>query len=455
MSKGAAQRLLKGMMASGFGQIVSVVVTLVSMPVFIHLLGPSGFADWTLLGSIPATLALNDLGFGMAATAEMTQRVAREDRQGALRVFQSCWLLVSAVSAAAFLLLFPFALWGPWVQWVNLAQLDASSARICGALMILLMLGQQQLSLIAAAYKSDGLYARVTVIENWQRLLQYVVGFTCCFFAGTVTSFVAGFVITYLAFVVFMAVDLRRQRPWITWGRSHASWEEVKPLVKPALSFAAYPFGIALNLQAMIWVINLSLGPVQGYWSAMRTLSRAVIQVAQIFIGPAPVEISAALGRDDRLLAQRIHHSVLQAGLLASAVACSGLALFGRPIFELFTKGKYEYGIGLFLLFLGVALLNSAWNVSMSVAYAVNRHMALTIAYLAANGAAFIIGVLMAKSAGLEGLAFALLAVDALMVVIVLRKALTILQETPGGLLRALVQNPLTLLKRLKSETKG
>lgn len=455
MSKGAAQRLLKGMAASGFGQVVSVIVTLVSMPVFIHLLGPSGFADWTLLGSIPATLALNDLGFGMAATAEMTQRVAREDRMGALRVFQSCWLLVSSVSLGAFLLLFPLALWGPWIQWVNLAQLDASSARLCGALMILLMLGQQQLSLIAAAYKSDGLYARVTVIENWQRLLQYVVGFGCCFLTRTVASFVAGFVVTYLAFVVFMAVDLRKQRTWITWGRAHASWDEVKPLIKPALSFAAYPFGIALNLQAMIWVINLTLGPVQGYWNAMRTLSRAVIQVAQIFIGPAPVEIAAALGRDNRPLAQRIHHSVLQAGLLASAGACAGLAVFGGPIFELFTKGKYEYGAGLFFLFLGVALLNSAWNVSMSVAYAVNRHMTLTVAYLAANGAAFLFGILLARSSGFEGLALALLAVDAFMVIIVLRKALTVLQETPGGLLRALAENPLTLLKRLKSESKA
>lgn len=453
MSKGAAERLLKGIAASGFGQVVSVIVTLASMPIFIHLLGPAGFADWTLIGSIPATLALNDLGFGMAATAEMTQRVAREDRQGALRVFQSCWLLVSAVSLLAFLLLFPFALMGPWVEWVKLAKLDVDSARICAALMILLMLGQQQLSLIAAAYKSDGLYARVTVIENWQRLLQYVAGFACCFIVPTVTSFVAGFVATYVAFVLFMAIDLKRQRPWIAWGRSRASWNEVKPLIKPALSFAAYPFGIALNLQAMVWVINITLGPVQGYWSAMRTLSRAVIQVAQVFVGPAPVEIAAALGRDDRPLAQRIHHSVLQAGLLASASACAGLAVFGQPLFQFFTKGKYEYGFGLFLLLLGVALLNSAWNVSLSVAYAVNRHMTLTIAYLAANGTAFLVGVPLAKANGLEGLALALLAVDAFMVIIVLRKALAILKESPKGLIRALSQNPLTSLRRLKSES--
>jgi len=450
-----AERLLKGMAATGFGQIVSVVVTFASLPLFIHLLGKPGFEDWTLLGSIPATLALNDLGFGMAATAEMTQRVAREDRQGALRVFQSCWVLVSCVSVLAFILLFPFAVWGPWTGWVRLAQLDSNGARLAASLMILLMLGQQQLSLIAAAYKSDGLYARVTVIENWQRLLQYVVGFGCCFYARTVTSFVVGFVITYLAFVVFMAFDLRRQRPWISWGKSHASWDEVKPLIKPALSFAAYPFGIALNLQAMIWVINLTLGPVQGYWSAMRTLSRAVIQAAQIVIGPAPVEISAALGKDDLPLARRIHHAVLQAGLLISAAACIGLGVFGQPLFHFFSKGQYEFGYGLFFILLGVAFLNSAWNVSMSVAYAVNRHMTLTIGYLAANGVAYLIGISLAKESGLEGLALVLLAVDAFMVVIVLRKALGILQETPGGLAKSLTKNPLSLLKRLKSESKA
>lgn len=450
MSESAGKRLLRGMAAAGFGQVVTVLVSLGSLPLFVLLLGKGGFEDWTLLGSLPMALAQTDLGFGMAATAEMTQRVARENRDGALKVFQSCWVLVTTISVIAFLLIFPFALWGPWYGWLKWSSVSEGEARLVFALLAAMILGQQQLSLIAAAYKSDGLYARVTMIENWMRLAQYAGGFLICLFSPSVLSFAIGFAGIYLAFTAYMAVDLRRQRPWLKWGFKEAGWSEIKPLIRPALSFAAYPLGISLNQQGFLWVINVALGPVQGYWSALRTLSRAVVQGAQIVIGPAPVEISAAVGRDDLPFARKLHHTVSQAGMLLALIGVAALLALGPFIFAFFTAGKYEFSYPLFILLLVAAFFNAAWNVSMSVAYAVNRHMGLTLGYIAINLICIGLGVFLAGFWGLIGVAVALALVDLIMAPLVISKALKILDESWDGYSKAMRQNPKELINRIK-----
>lgn len=438
------------MAAAGFGQVVTVLISLGSLPLFILLLGQGGFEDWTLLGSLPMALAQTDLGFGMAATAEMTQRVARENREGALRVFQSCWALVSAISLAAFLVIFPFAMWGPWYGWLKWSSVGESEARLVFALLAAMILGQQQLSLIAAAYKSDGLYARVTMIENCMRLAQYAVGFIICLLSPSVLSFAVGFAGIYIAFTIYMAIDLRRQRPWLVWGLKNASWGEIQPLIKPALSFAAYPLGISLNQQGFLWIINIALGPVQGYWSALRTLSRAVVQGAQIVVGPAPVEISAAIGRDDLPFARKLHHTVSQAGMLLALIGAAMLLALGPFIFAFFTAGKYEFSYPLFVLLLTAGFFNAAWNVSMSVAYAVNRHMALTLGYITLNLVFIALGVILAGWWGLLGVAAALVLVDLVMAPLVISQALKILEESWTGYLHAMKRNPKELLARIR-----
>jgi len=91
-------RLLKGIIANGIGQIVTVVIQAVSLPIFLHSWGKELYGEWLILSAIPAYLSLSDIGFSTAATNEMTMKVAQGDRAIALEVFQSIWLLISGIS---------------------------------------------------------------------------------------------------------------------------------------------------------------------------------------------------------------------------------------------------------------------------------------------------------------------------------------------------------------------
>ena len=82
-------RLFKGFGASLYGQAVVVVIQLAGVPILLSQWHAVLYGEWLILFAIPAYLSLGDLGFSLSAANDMTARVGRQDRAGALTVFQS------------------------------------------------------------------------------------------------------------------------------------------------------------------------------------------------------------------------------------------------------------------------------------------------------------------------------------------------------------------------------
>lgn len=96
-SAASSRRLLRGIGATALYPIVSAVIQLVSVPVFLRFWGPSLYGEWLLLSTVPTYLSLTDMGFGSVAGNDMTMRVAAGDRTGALRSFQSAWVMICVI----------------------------------------------------------------------------------------------------------------------------------------------------------------------------------------------------------------------------------------------------------------------------------------------------------------------------------------------------------------------
>src|SRR5437867_12754550 len=88
------QRLLKGFGANLYGQAVVVVIQLAGVPILLHYWQAQLYGEWLILFAIPSYLSMTDLGFSQSAANDMTARVARGDKSGALTVFQSLSALV-------------------------------------------------------------------------------------------------------------------------------------------------------------------------------------------------------------------------------------------------------------------------------------------------------------------------------------------------------------------------
>ena len=210
-NSGLLTRLKKGIAAGGFGQLVSVVIQFLQIHLLIKLWGAEKNGEWMMLSAIPAQLALGDLGFGAASGNEMTMRVGREDREGALRVFQSSWSLITALSLLFASMGFALVYFSPWHNWISLKLIPEWELDIAATLLILMVVAQQQLSLIAAGYKCDGLYARCISAENFLRLGSFLLGLAGVLIFRNVISFAAGISGGYIVGVTAMAIDLKRQ----------------------------------------------------------------------------------------------------------------------------------------------------------------------------------------------------------------------------------------------------
>src|ERR1700679_43828 len=105
MDVSTKRRLMLGFLTNWVGKLSSTVIQFVQIPVFLHFWSVPLYGEWMVVNSVPAYLSFSNIGFGTVAGNEMTMMVAREDRQGALRVFQSCWWLICIICVSTILLL--------------------------------------------------------------------------------------------------------------------------------------------------------------------------------------------------------------------------------------------------------------------------------------------------------------------------------------------------------------
>src|SRR6202012_3777462 len=93
------------------------LIQLIQVPVFLHFWSLPLYGEWIAINAIPSYLSFSNIGFGTVAGNEMTMLMGRDDKESALRIFQSCWWLISLVCAltilvfAALLFMLPVRTW--------------------------------------------------------------------------------------------------------------------------------------------------------------------------------------------------------------------------------------------------------------------------------------------------------------------------------------------------------
>ncbi|HBQ8586930.1 TPA: hypothetical protein L9B03_005523, partial [Klebsiella pneumoniae] len=82
-------RLIKGVGANAYGQAITVLIQLVSVPFFIQHWGISIYGEWLILSALPAYLSMSDFGLGAVAGNSMVIKMAQNDKAGALAIYRS------------------------------------------------------------------------------------------------------------------------------------------------------------------------------------------------------------------------------------------------------------------------------------------------------------------------------------------------------------------------------
>jgi O-antigen/teichoic acid export membrane protein len=435
-----------GFASNWVGKLASTITQLVQVPVFFHFWATNVYGDWLIVNAIPTYLAFSSIGFGNVASNEMTMRNSAGDREGALRVFQSCWWLIALICAAVGALLAPILYLVPVASLLNIHAISESDTKwIIFYLGLSVLLGQLE-QLMGAAYTCVARYPYGTFVKNMISLAA---------FAATMAPVVLGYGprTAALVFVVANGIGtmifglfVRKDIPWIEFGWKHARFSEIRRLATPAFAFMGFPIGNALNLQGTLIAVGYALGANDvAIFASARTVSRVALQMVQMVNNTVWPELSLAYGAKNIDLLRSLHRRACQTALILSIFIVLCMMTFGPWFLTHWTGGHVPPSHKLLSILLLVVVVYSLWSTSSTLSTATNQHQRLAAWYIAGTGVTVLFTYLLAVRYGLYGAAASLIISEVIMNLYVLPVSLRIAHDTFPAFLASMLHYPESL----------
>ena len=446
MDSGIKRRLALGFASNWVGKLASTITQLVQVPLFFHFWAASVYGNWLIVSAIPTYLTFSSIGFGNVASSEMTMLNSAGDREGALRVFQSCWWLISMICATVGLLLVPILYLVPAASLLNIHAISESDTKwIIFYLGLSVLLGQLE-QLMSAAYTCVARYP-------FGSFLKSVISLAA--FCTTMVPIILGYGPRTMALVYAVAnafgtltlgLFVRKDMPWIEFGWKHAHFSEIRRLASPAFAFMGFPIGIALNLQGTLIAVGYALGPVDvAIFASARTVSRVALQMVQMVNATFWPELSLAYGAKDVALTRTLHRRACQLALVIAVFVVAGMMTVGPYFLHHWTGGHVPPSRPLLAILLLVVVLYSLWSTSSTLAAATNQHQRLAAWYIVATGVTVLFTYLLAVRYGLYGAAASLIISEVIMNLYVLPASLRIAHDTFPEFMASMVHYPPSL----------
>ncbi|MFS2002804.1 lipopolysaccharide biosynthesis protein [Duganella sp. CT11-25] len=436
-------RILKGMMANGFSQVVNAAIQLLGLPVFLRIWGIELYGEWLMLSALAAYFTLGDLGFVSVAANDMTMHMAKGDTDKATAVFQSALAVVCL--ASGLILLAVSALAAVQSHWpiLPLHHIDATDTSLILFTLGLMVALDFFAGLAMAGLRARGSYALGIFGNNLGRLAEFLATLSGVVAGATPLQAIMIMLAMRVLSTVCMVLLMRKIVPGLSIGYAHASKAEIRLLLGPSIAFMGFPLGNALGLQGITLLIGIVLNPAAVVvFTALRTLTRLVTQSLAIVNHSIWPEISIAYGEQNDALVSSLHQRSVQYSLWIALCGAVSLAWTGGWIVQYWTRGAVKPDLILLGLLLLVMVANALWFGSFILQAATNRHAYIAGSYILSSAAVLALASQLAKPLGLHGVALALLAGELTMAFVVIRRSLTLLDLRARALTLAVLQPP-------------
>ncbi len=461
MDGSTKRRLLFGFIVNWVGKLASTIIQLVQVPVFLHFWSTPLFGEWLILNSIPAYLSFSSIGFGNVAGNEMTMMVARNNREDALRVFQSCWWLIILICSTV-LILFSGALYFlPAARLLKLTHITESDTKwIIFYLGISVLFGQLE-QLLQSAYRCIRRYPYGTALKTTFSFLAFSSMITAAALGSGPRNTALIFAAVNMACTITLCFFVRHDIPWIEFGWKYARLSEIRTLTPLAVAFMGFPAGNALNLQGTLLAVGYALGPVAVViFGTARTVSRVALQMVQMINTTFEPELSIAYGAGNYDLTRTLLRRACQLALIVAVVIVLAMMLFGPWFLTHWTGGHVPPSRRLLSILLLVVIFYALWSTSATLITSTNQHERLATWYVVGTAVTCVACYFFARAWGLYGAAASLLISETVMNLYVVPVSLRIARDNAPAFLASLLQyphalRPASLLARIRRSKPG
>lgn len=415
------RRLLLGMGANSFGQLVNIAVQLINVPIFAATLGVERYGVWLMLFTIPSYLLISDFGFAKAATAEINMRLAAGRFEEAQCTYQSTFAVLLALVSIILPLLAAICFMLP-ADWLGSGAAASGEVRLTilvfGTYSVL-VLGH---SLLMGALQASGNFAVDSLALSLIWLLEAGLSVTGLLVTRSLVWAASGYLAGRVIAIAAYQLLLPRYAPKLTLGLAKARMSEARRLVKPAVSVMVLPTANAFILQLTTVIVGFAASAAAvPVFTTVRTLCRVGIQMTNIVTRAVMPEFGAAQGRRDKAIQLKLAVLVTWA-TAAILVPLALLLLFAGPeIILLWTHGAVLPPFPVIAFMVVMMLANGFWTQFSNLLVAINGQSRFARSLMIVAFATVLVCVLLANAFGATGGAMSLALGDLAMCAIIMR----------------------------------
>jgi len=418
----------KGIGANVFAQLVTLLIQLISIPIFLAAWGVNLYGEWIVLYSIPSLLMLSDLGFTSAASNYMAMEYEKKNYSHVIKIFQSTFILLLVFSIGILILipillsyiynygLFKFFIINYW-QFMIIV--------IIFSLYISIIL---QCNLLNSYLRAVGKYHTGVYLENLSRIIEFIFVVIMLINKLSPEYIAFGYLLgRLLGYLINLFIFFKNK---ITFKHEFKNIDIriIKYLVKPAFSFIGFPIGNGLNNFGIIFIINNLLGPSSVViFNTVRTVTRSALQGVNIVNNAVSPQMTIAFSSNNIKLLKKLYLYCCRFSLFGSTFASIFLLLFGIFIIQYWTKSNQEIDKHFFYLILFSLPFNALWLASSVILASTNSLFFIGQIYLILSLVLLPIAYILGLTLGIFGIGLSVFFLDFFMLIFVLYKSLFML----------------------------
>lgn len=413
---GAKRRILQGIGANGFGQAVTLLIQVASIPILINAWGLELYGEWITLSAIPAYLVLSDIGLTSIAGNSLAL-IAEEDNIKEMRViFQSTWLMVSALSLLIFFPVAALVIIADLGSVFGLIQINGDALTVTLILLFLHVVLSMQTGILQLPFRALKKNPIAVSAVNTIRLLEWVAATVLVLTGGGVIQVAIAFVMVRMLGNIALWFMVRKTKSPLQYGVQFASVSSIRKLLRPSIASMCFPLGLSFTMQGFILLVGAMVGSVGvATFSIYRTFTRVPIQLATAINQAVWPELSYAFGARDYGKSKRLVKKMQQFGAIISVLSVVVIYFFGVGIINIWVSEKLDHSFPLLISLALTAMFHILWQPYWVAQMAINKHINFAINFLVLSMFSILLGWALINVYKLEGAGYALLASEVLL----------------------------------------
>lgn len=410
-----ARRIYQGLGANAFGQIITIAIQLISVPILISIWGIEKYGEWIVISAIPAYLAFSDLGLTSASANKVAILFERERFGVSQRIYQTCFVLVTLLSVIITCLIAILGTAFNFVEILNIKNFTHPTFLYLSIGLIVHVVLAMQTNVYLIPFRAVKKTPKSTFILNTTRLLEWSAALTAVTYSQSAEALVLTLIVTRLIANILIFAISTNITPHLNVLGGGVDKKAARVLIRPALASMAFPIGLALTIQGATILISIFVGGAGvALFSIYRTLTRLVIQAVTVINQSIWPELSYAYAKNNNILIKEIINRTGKISLYGCTIFILAIYLCSDFLIRLWIGPDVIQDKVLLILMLAATLLHVLWQRFWVFLMATNNHLEFSKIFLMITFFTFIIHSFLASSFGLYGSAASLIICEAL-----------------------------------------